>query len=170
MAYHPDMRTPTARVLRTGFVAGILGFASVAAGFFLFDLITGRGIGFTPSLLAGALFRGVTDACTVQPAFPALAGYTVLHLLIFLALGWFSAWLFALTAARPWFYTGALLAFIIVTVHLYAAVLTLLAPVRDCFSLYHVLGATALAAVVMLAYLLRKYRGLTTTVPRPENQ
>jgi hypothetical protein len=65
---------------------------------------------------------------------------------------------------------GALFLFIIVTFHLYGAVLGVLAPVRGCFSLYQVLGATAVAAVAMLGYLLKEHRGLWATMSREENQ
>jgi hypothetical protein len=164
------MRTPTTRVFTTGLVAGVLGFATVSAGFFLLDVLSGRGFGFTPSLLTAALFRGLTQACDVQPAASAIATYTALHFLVFVALGWLASWLFAVTAARPWFWSGALLLFIIVTFHLHGAVLTILAPVRGCFSLFHVVGATALAAAVMLGYLLRTHRGLPAELSRPENQ
>ncbi|MGE0353419.1 MAG: hypothetical protein AB7Q69_09280 [Gemmatimonadales bacterium] len=55
---------------------------------------------------------------------------------------------------------------IFVAFHLYGAVLSLLAPVRDCFSLYHVLAATSTAAVAMIAYLLKEYRGVSSAAAR----
>jgi hypothetical protein len=164
------MRPSTARILATGVVAGGIGFLTVSLGFVLLDLATGRGFGFTPSLLAGALFQSVTQACDVQVSTSAVAAYSAIHLLVFLALGWLSAWLFQLTAAHPYFWSGALFLFIVVTFHLYGGVLSILAPVRDCFSLYHVLGATALASAAMLGYLLKEYRGLFAAMSRPENQ
>lgn len=163
------MRPSTARVLATGLVAGLIGFATVSIGFFLLDVGSGRGPWFTPAVLAGALFQGLTQTCDVHPAAPAIAGYSALHLAVFVALGWLAAWLFSMTAARPWFWSGALLLFVIVTFHLYGAILIVLAPVKDCFSLYHVLGATAVAAAAMLGYLLRKHRGLLAAMSRAEN-
>lgn len=164
------MRPSTANILATGLVAGAIGFATVSLGFLLLDLGSGRGFGFTPSLLASALFQGETEACDVHATASAIAGYSALHLLVFLALGWLAAWLFALIAEHPWFWMGALFLFIIVTFHLYGAVLGVLAPVRGCFSLYQVLGATAVAAVAMLGYLLKEHRGLWATMSREENQ
>jgi len=164
------MRPRTAQIVATGTIAGLIGFAAVSIGFGLLDLAGGRGLGFTPSLLGGALFLGPVEACDVQVSSLLAVGYSALHLVVFLALGLLTAWLFALTAARPWFYTGATFLFIIVTFHLYGAVLSLLAPVRGCFSLYHILGATALAAAAMVAYLVRQNRGILEAVSRPENQ
>ncbi len=164
------MRARTAHVIATGTIAGLLGFVAVSVGFGLLDLAAGRGLGFTPSLLGGAFFLGLTEACDVQPSALLAVGYSALHLVVFVALGLLTSALFAVTARRPWFYTGAAFTFIIVTFHLYGAVLGLLAPVRDCFPLYHVLGATALASVVMLGYLVRQYRGIVGAVSQPENQ
>ena len=164
------MRPSTANTIATGLVAGAIGFATVSLGFLLLDLVTGRGLGFTPSLLGSALFQGITQACDSRITTSAIAGYSALHVLVFLALGWLAAWLFSLTATRPWFWMGALLLFIIVSFHLYGAVLGILAPVQGCFSLYHVLGVTTLAAAAMLGYLLKEHRGLYGTMSRDENQ
>jgi len=164
------VRPLTAHVLATGVVAGFIGFATVSIGFLLLDLVSGRGFGFTPSLLATALFQDLTQACDVHITGSAIAGYSALHLLVFLALGWLAAWLLALIAARPWFWMGALFLFVIITFHLYGAVLAVLAPVQGCFSLYYVLGATAVAAVAMLGYLLKEHRRLLATISRAEYQ
>jgi hypothetical protein len=164
------MRPSTANVLATGLVAGAIGFATVSTGFLLLDLVSGRGFGFTPSLLATALFQDLTQACDVHITGSAIAGYSALHLLVFLALGWLAAWLLALIAVRPWFWMGALFLFVIITFHLYGAVLAVLAPVQGCFSLYYVLGATAVAAMAMLGYLLKEHRGTLAIVSRSENQ
>lgn len=164
------MRASTAHTLATGVVAGVIGFAAVSLGFLVLDLGTARGAGFTPSLLAGALFQGTTEACNVQPKASAIAGYSALHLVVFLLLGWLTAWFFRMTSTRPWFWSAGLFLFVFVTFHLFGALLSLLAPVRDCFSLWHVLGATALAAAAMLWYLVREHRGLLAAISRPENQ
>ena len=164
------MRPSTAHVLATGVVAGAIGFATVSLGFLLLDLGSGRGFGFTPSLLAAALFQGLTRTCDVHATASAVLGYSALYLLVFVTLGWLAAWLFSVTAARPWFWMGALLFFIIVAFHLYGAVLGVLAPVQGCFSLYYVLGVTVVAAAAMLWYLLKEHRSLYATMSQSENQ
>ena len=164
------MRKSTAHILATGAVAGAIGFGVTALGFLVLDLVTGRGFGFTPSLLGGALFEDAREACDVRATASAIAAYSAVHMLVFLVVGWLGAWLFSVIAARPWFWMGALLLFIIVTFHLYGAVLGILAPVQGCFSLYHVLGATGAAAAAMIWYLASEHRGLLDEVRRPENQ
>lgn len=164
------MRYSTANVLATGVVAGAIGFATTAVGFLVLDLVTGQGFGFTPSLLGSALFEDVRQACDVQTTGSAIAAYSAVHLLVFLVLGWLGAWLFSVAAARPWSWMGALFLFIIVTFHLYGAVLGILAPVQGCFSLYHVLGATGVAAAAMLGYLASQHHWLLAQLSRPENQ
>jgi zinc and cadmium transporter len=100
----------------------------------------------------------------------ALIAYAIPAAWGVLALGWLAASLFALITTRPWFWMGALFLFVIITFHLYGAVLAVLAPVQGCFSLYYVLGATTIAALAMLGYLLREHRGTLAMVSRSENQ
>ena len=87
------MKVSTANVLATGVVAGVIGFATTAVGFVVLDLVTGRGFGFTPSLLGNALFSDVRQACDVQISGTSMAAYSAAHLLVFLLLGWLGAWL-----------------------------------------------------------------------------
>jgi hypothetical protein len=162
------MRRSTANILATGLVAGLVGFATVSICFVLLDLASGRGFWFTPSLLGGVLFQGPTQTCEVYPVASVIAGYSAIHLLVFLALGCLAAWVFSLTAARPWFWSGALLLFIIVAIHLSSVVLIGLASVSDCFSLYYVIAATAVAAATMFGYLLKEHRGLLAAIARSE--
>lgn len=164
------MRDTTARTLATGMVAGGLGFAIVTLGLAASDLFSSRGLGFTPSLLTAGLLEGVTAVCDVQVAWQAVLAYSAIHLVVFLALGWLTAVLFQVTAMRPWFWLGAVLAFIFVVFHLYGAVITILAGVRGCVSLYQALGTTTIASIAMVAYLVRENREVLAAVTRPENQ
>jgi|SRR5690606_21340999 len=164
------MRPSRVRVLATGVIAGLIGFGVISLGFLILDAATGRAIGFTPSLLAASLFRGVTNACDVHPQAAPILAYSAVHLFVFLVLGWFTTWLFSLTTHRPSFWMAALFMFLFVAFHLYGAVLSILAPVSGCFSLYHILGATTTASLAMIVYLLRKYRGLSSLVAQEERQ
>lgn len=158
------MRARTAQTIATGLVAGIIGFVVISAAFLLLDVITGRGAGFTPALLAGALFQGSEAACQASVSAMAIAGYSALHFSVFLTVGLISAWLFSLTSGRPWLWSLVLFIFVFITFHLYGMVLVLLAPVRTCFSLYYVMAVTSLAAMAMLWYLLRERHGLARDV------
>jgi hypothetical protein len=80
------------RILREGFVAGLIGAASVATWFLLVDLVAGRAF-FTPAMLGDALFWGVRDPGQVQIAFPSVVGYTMVHMLAFVVVGMVAAFL-----------------------------------------------------------------------------
>ena len=75
------------RILQEGFVAGILGYASVVLLFVVLDVLSGHGIFHTPRVLGSALLGPALD-----PPGPApILAYNGLHLLVCLALGTFVA-------------------------------------------------------------------------------
>ncbi len=74
------------RLLREGFIAGIIGAAAVAVWFFIVDLIAGTAF-FTPSVLGQAVFWGLRDPTTVEVTFPSVIAYTAIHVLAFSVVG-----------------------------------------------------------------------------------
>src|SRR5881397_485376 len=52
------------RILREGFIAGLIGAAAVALWFLIVDVIAGRPF-FTPAMLGSAVFWGVHDPAQV---------------------------------------------------------------------------------------------------------
>lgn len=78
------------RIVREGFVAGLLGAAGVAVWFLLADTIAGRPL-FTPAMLGGALFWGVHDPAQAQVAAPAVVAYTMVHIAAFVVVGMIGA-------------------------------------------------------------------------------
>ena len=73
-------------IIRQGIVAGMIGAAAVAMWFLLVDTIAGQPF-FTPAALGSAAFFGLRDAATVTVGFHSVFGYTVVHLIAFLAVG-----------------------------------------------------------------------------------
>jgi hypothetical protein len=139
---------------RYGAIAGAIGFATVVLFFVATDAIAGRPLLYTPALLGGALFYGVTSPSevTIAPA-PVLA-YTAVHLFAFLILGSLAAG-FASMASRHrhlWFLVLNL--FILVLAHASGVVLTLTESLQGVVSAWLVTGATGTAAVAMAVYLL----------------
>src|SRR6266699_2506500 len=59
------------RILREGFIAGLIGAAAVALWFLIVDVIAGRPF-FTPAMLGSAVFWGVHDPAEVEVAPPTL--------------------------------------------------------------------------------------------------
>lgn len=94
-----------ARTVREGLVVGLIGYASVAAFFTLFDVLAGRGPTFTLNLLGKVVFRGARDPSILTLPIPADATamvlYNFFHLFVALAVGSFVAWLVARVEAEP---------------------------------------------------------------------
>src|SRR5438046_9967014 len=77
---------PTQRsVLREGTIAGLLGAATVAVWFLIFDALRGK-LFLTPTLLGAAVFYGVKDPTGLDPALGPILGYALVHGLAFRAL------------------------------------------------------------------------------------
>lgn len=73
-------------MVRRGVVAGVAGAAIVALWFLGLDLARGRPL-FTPALLGAAVFHGATNPAEVTVAAGPVLGYTLLHVLAFVAFG-----------------------------------------------------------------------------------
>lgn len=84
------MTDATARVIREGVIAGILGYLAVVVLFAVVNVIQGDPLFYTPLVLGSALLGGALDQ--PGPYGPILA-YNGLHLLVALALGLICAWL-----------------------------------------------------------------------------
>ena len=74
------------RILREGFVAGLIGAGAVALWFLIVDVVNGQPF-FTPAMLGSALVWGVTDPAQVEVAFPAIIGYSMVHVIAFGVVG-----------------------------------------------------------------------------------
>src|SRR5438128_10892017 len=83
------------RILREGFIAGLIGAAAVALWFLIVDVIAGRPF-FTPAMLGSAVFWGVHDAAQVVIAFSRVLPYTMIHICALIIVGTVAA---ALAAA-----------------------------------------------------------------------
>src|SRR2546425_554946 len=74
------------RVLREGFIAGLIGAAAVALWFLLVDVIAGRPF-FTPAMLGSAVFWGVHNPSMVVIEYSRIIGYTMIHVSAFIIVG-----------------------------------------------------------------------------------
>jgi hypothetical protein len=82
----PRVARRSIHAVREGITVGLLGAAIVMLWFFLADLAAGVPLR-TPALLGAALFDGARYADAVTPTARLVVGYTVVHLLGFVALG-----------------------------------------------------------------------------------
>jgi hypothetical protein len=81
------------RIVREGVAAGLIGAAAVALWFLFVDLVNGQPF-VTPKMLGSALFWGLRDpsqmatvVTTAEQAYAAIIGYTMVHVLSFVAVG-----------------------------------------------------------------------------------
>lgn len=74
------------RIIREGVVVGLLGAVIVAVWFLIVDSVRGDPF-FTPGALGSAVILQVTDASGVQVTAVTVLGYTIIHLLAFVAVG-----------------------------------------------------------------------------------
>lgn len=93
------------RTMREGLIVGLIGYATVAVFYTLFDLLAGRGWIFTLNLLGNVLFRGVRDSAVLllpmQPDLGAMFAYNLLHLVTSVAVGLLVASLVARVERHP---------------------------------------------------------------------
>ena len=149
------MKDETRRVLEQGLVAGVLGHITVALVFAVENLAAGRSLFYTPALLGGYLFYGVTDPAQLQIQAGYVLAYNGTHLLVFLAFGVIGAWL-AMIADRGWqLWYLSVFFFLLVAFHIFGFVQLTAQPLRGAFSDATLWIAGTAATAVMAAYLLR---------------
>ena len=140
------------RVVREGFVAGLIGAAAVATWFLIVDAVAGRAF-FTPAMLGDALFWGARDPTQVQVAFPTIIGYTMFHVVAFVVVGMLAALLAYEVELFPSTLFIVVVAFAIFEFGFYIVVATLARPVLGALAWWNVAIGNAIAAVGMGYYL-----------------
>jgi hypothetical protein len=140
-----------------GMIAGLLGYAMIAVTLALWNVLMGRSAFYTAALLGQTLFYGLTDPklLSIWPG-PVLA-YNGLHLIVFLGLGLFAAWLAEMSERGPhlWYVASTLM--LIVVFHLFGAYLFVNEQVRNALSPWAMLLAGFLAMALMTLYLVGRH-------------
>lgn len=90
MSRTPEVPTRTANILYETFLSGAIGGATVALLFLFADTLTGRPF-YTPSLLGSVMFQGVDPSTVTGMRLDAVALYTPIHFLVFVAIGFVGA-------------------------------------------------------------------------------
>jgi hypothetical protein len=143
--------------IREGLITGLLGAASVAIWFLIYDVISGRAL-FTPAALGSAVFLGAHGAADVQITSITVLGYTGLHATAFVLTGLIAAGIVA--AAEE--YTEAVLlggVLLLVTFEAFSiGMFSILAYwLVEALTWMNILGANAVAALVMGGYLYYRH-------------
>lgn len=154
----------TKRVAREGLVVGLIGFASVALFYAAFDFLAARGFLFTVNLLGKAVFYGWRDPSVLETPIAidvtAVILYTVLHLLVALAIGLVVAWLVAQLESPP---AQRRLAVLVIVAGFFVTIFGIgmvSSSIKTLLPWWSVVMANILAVAVAGAYLLSRHRGL----------
>lgn len=153
------MARPGGSILREGVIAGVVGAAVVAVWFFVFDLARGRPL-LTPALLGSAVFYGVNTPIGVTPIFGTVLGYTVIHVLAFVAFGIIAAAVIAASEQEPALVVGVVILFACFETFFLGVVSVLGQSMMGALVWWAILIGNFLAAVAMLWYFLLRHRGL----------
>ncbi|HTR60438.1 MAG TPA: hypothetical protein VMH37_01975 [Candidatus Binataceae bacterium] len=140
------------QIVRDGAVAGLLGAATVALWFLLFDFSRGR-MFETPALLASVLFHSAARGA----ALPLVVEYTIVHVFAFVAFGVGTAIMLEAAEHRRTL-LPALLIVLIAFEGLFVALVTFLGPeFQSALSWWSVLVGNLLATAVMVAYFFGRH-------------
>jgi hypothetical protein len=146
-------------VLREGVVAGVIGAAVVAGWFLVFDLARGRPF-LTPGLLGAAVFYGARTPEGVPIALGPIVGYTLLHVLAFIAFGVMAASVIAVSEREPALFIAFVILFAAFEMFFFAAVAALGQSMLGAIVWWAILVGNLLASVAMLGYFFRMHRAL----------
>lgn len=144
------------RILREGFVSGLIGAAGVAAWFLIVDIVAGRPF-FTPAMLGDALFWGLRDPSQVSIAFPTVIGYTMVHVVAFVLVGLAAALLAFEVELFPHTLFIVVVCFAVFEFGFYVIVATLARPLLGALAWWNVAIGNAIAAAGMGYYLWRMH-------------
>ena len=144
------------RILREGFIAGLIGAGAVALWFLIVDTVAGRPF-FTPAMLGSAVFWGVHDPSLVVIEYSRIIGYTMIHVSAFLIVGTVSAVLAAEVEVAPPTLYLVVVFFAIFEFGFYVTVAILAQPLLGSLAWWNVAIGNAIAASGMGYYLWRQH-------------
>jgi hypothetical protein len=150
---------PWTSVVREGVVGGIIGAATVAVWFVVYDTATERPL-YTPALLGAAILKGLRDPATLHISTGVVLGYTVFHTTAFILFGILAAVLLAVAEREPIHLLGVFVLFTCFEVFFFSAVMLVDQALLASLGWWTIFVANILAAAAMLAYFLPKHREL----------
>jgi hypothetical protein len=151
------------RVLREGFIAGLIGAAAVALWFLAVDVIAGRPF-FTPAMLGSAVFWGARDPAQVVIEYSRIIGYTMIHVSAFIVVGTIAAGLAAEVEVAPPTLYLVVVFFAIFEFGFYVTLAVLAQPLLGSLAWWNVAIGNAIAASGMGYYLWRIHPKVAQTL------
>lgn len=150
----------TRLTVRDGIVVGLIGYATVAVFYSLFDLLAARDALHTVNMLGRAVFRGLRDPSVLR--FPlsldsgAIFEYNALHLALALVIGLIVVALVTVGDRSPERRRQVRLVILAGFVATVIVVGALTAPMRPLLPWWSIVAANALSAFFGAVYLLSK--------------
>lgn len=154
----------TGRTIRDGIVVGLIGYATVAIFYSLFDVLAARDPLHTVNMLGRAVFRGLRDPAILQ--FPlsldtrAVFLYNAMHLGLALAIGLIVAALVAIGDRTPERRRRVRVIIVAGFVATIVVVGLLTAPMRAVLPWWSIVVANALSTILGALYFLGRRPGL----------
>ena len=151
--------------VREGIVVGLLGAAVVAAWYFVFDMAAGQPFR-TPNVLGKMVFRGDLQPGVREIVPGIVAGYTVLHLLMFAVVGMGLTLLTHLATRNLGLRMGVWIG--LVVAFCFFAGMTFMASTAtgERVPLWSVVGGTLAAVIAMGWLLVRRHPAIRANAQR----
>ena len=150
--------------VREGLLAGLLGAALVATWYFVFDTAAGRPF-HTPNVLGKVFFRGDLDPGIRQIVPGVVAGYTLLHLLIFAVVGTVLTLLVHMASRNLSLRMGLWMGLVVVFCFLTGVTYLLTTATGERVPLWSVVGGSLVGVAGMGWFLLSRHPRLRSEVP-----
>jgi hypothetical protein len=150
--------------VREGLIVGLLGATILAAWYFVFDAAAGKPFR-TPNLLGTVLFRGDLEPGVRQIVPRVVAGYTVLHLVIFALAGIGLTLLVHLTARNLALRMGLWMGLVVAFAFFAGLTYMLTTATGESLPAWSVVGGSLLAVAAMGWYLWRRHPRLASDAP-----
>jgi hypothetical protein len=151
------MRDADRSIPALGLITGMIGYGATIVVTAAIDVAGGRSIFFTPALFGGTLFYDLADSAHPVLAPGPVLAYNMLHLVVFLALGFGAAWLTELAERHPTAQYLVLVFLVMIGFHVYAGLVFFAQPLLGNASWWRLGLGSLVAAVAMGWYLLREH-------------
>jgi len=154
------MKPERVEILRQGMIAGVLGYAVVAAFFAVLNFQAGHSIFRTASVLGSVLFYGLRDIDLLTVSAGPVLAFNGVHLLVFLAYGIVAAWLADLSERGPHLWYVSAILMITFAFHLFGLLLGVSMTLESVIPAWSLLVSGLLGSAAVAAYLLWSHPAL----------
>jgi len=149
--------------LREGVIAGVIGAATVALWFLVYDAWRGKPL-FTPALLGSLTFYGVSTPLRVEIAAGPVIGYSIVHVLAFIGFGIVAACMMAAGEREPAIFIAFVTLFAAFEVFFFVVARALSQDILGALGWWAIFAGNLLASIGMLWFLVRGHPELPPTL------